>query len=158
MSADPPAEPAVAEVRAAGGVVFRAKPERRPELLLVHRPRYDDWTFPKGKLEPEERWRDGAWREVHEETGLACTLLDKLISIAYVDNQGRAKEVRYWAMVPDGKHARAGRSTDFMPNDEVDEIVWLGVADAHERLTYRRDRDVLATFLDWWNRRGAQHT
>jgi 8-oxo-dGTP diphosphatase len=119
------------EVRAAGGIV------RRDWLvLLVHRPRYDDWTFPKGKAEDDESDEDCALREVHEETGLRCELEDELATTHYVDAKGRPKRVRYWRMHPitdDG----------FTPNEEVDELRWLNAADAAELLTYERDRILL---------------
>ena len=136
------------EVRAAGGVVFRVR--KRPEVLLIHRPRYRDWSFPKGKVDPGERWRDGAWREVWEETGLECTLLDRIAVIAYLDAQGRAKEVRYWAMEPDGK---IPKESAFEPNAEVDRVRWLELGDARAQLSYRRDREVLDAFCRWWKKR-----
>lgn len=123
-------------VQAAGGVVWRRSPDREVEILLVHRPRYNDWTLPKGKLEGSESHERGALREVEEETGLRCRLGPELRSTAYRDGKGRPKLVRYWAMTPVG-----GR---FAPTDEVDEIRWVPIAAAPELLTYGRDRDVLA--------------
>ncbi len=120
------------EVHAAGGVVV----DRHGRLLVVHRPRYDDWSFPKGKLDPGETLEDCALREVLEETGCECRLGDPLTAIRYVDHKGRAKEVHYWLMAPD--------STDFVPNDEVDEVRWLLPADVIPLLSYDRDREVLA--------------
>ena len=106
-------------------------------MLLVHRPKYDDWTFPKGKAEPGESDEACALREVEEETGLRCLLGDELASTRYTDSRGRPKAVRYWRMsVQDGT---------FVPNREVDEIVWLDPESAAERLSY--DRDV--TVLGW---------
>jgi 8-oxo-dGTP diphosphatase len=102
----------------------------------VHRPRYDDWTFPKGKAEEGESDEENALREVHEETGLRCTLEDELPSTHYVDARGRPKRVRWWRMRPladDG----------FTPNDEVDELLWVDPAAAAELLTYERDRALL---------------
>lgn len=124
-------------VRAAGGVVTRGG-GRDPEVLLVHRPRYDDWSLPKGKLGSGERWEDGALREVEEETGLRCRAGPELASSSYVDRHGRPKLVRYWAMTPVGG--------DFAPNDEVDEVRWLPVDDAAALLSYERDREVLQSF------------
>jgi len=121
-------------VRAAGGVVTRGD-ERDPEVLLVHRPRYDDWSLPKGKLGSGESWEDGALREVEEETGLRCRAGRELASTSYVDRHGRPKLVRYWAMTPVGG--------GFAPNNEVDEVRWLPVDDASALLSYERDRDVL---------------
>jgi 8-oxo-dGTP diphosphatase len=121
-------------VRAAGGVVVRPI-EGDVEVLLVHRPRYDDWTFPKGKAEPGERDDETARREVAEETGYRCRLGNELGTTEYVDQKGRPKIVRYWSMtIEDGA---------FAPNHEVDAVVWLPVAAARERLTYVHDRQVL---------------
>jgi 8-oxo-dGTP diphosphatase len=120
-----------AVVRAAGGVVVR-RGLHGNELLLVHRPRYDDWSFPKGKLDPGETDEVAALREVEEETGFRCELVSELPSTSYVDARGRPKRVRYWLMhVLDGV---------FDPNREVDEIAWLSPSAANERLTYDHDR------------------
>jgi 8-oxo-dGTP diphosphatase len=118
-------------VDAAGGVV-----ERDGRVLLVHRPRYDDWTFPKGKLDPGESFEDAALREVEEEAGVRCTLGRELPSSTYEVN-GRPKLVRYWLMAPDTQ-------LEFAPNDETDDIRWVTPDDARALLTYDRDRDVLA--------------
>jgi 8-oxo-dGTP pyrophosphatase MutT (NUDIX family) len=125
-----------AEVRAAGGVVVR-EAAGPLEVLLVHRPRYDDWTIPKGKLRPGETDEAGALREVEEETGLRCRLGRELASSRYVDSRGRPKTVRYWLM-----EAVAG---EFVPHAEVDEVRWLAPAEAAALVTYDRDRDVLAS-------------
>ena len=122
-------------VRAAGGVVRRG-----PKILLVHRPRYDDWTFPKGKAEGDETDEDCALREVREETGLSCRLLAELPSTTYTDSRGRPKRVRYWLMEPDGGV--------FGPSREVDEIRWCEPAEAEALLSYDRDRAVLAGLPD----------
>jgi 8-oxo-(d)GTP phosphatase len=121
-------------VRAAGGVVRRLGPEG-PEVLLVHRPRYDDWTFPKGKSAPGETDEETALREVEEETGLTCSLGVELPSTRYRDGRGREKVVRYWTMRPEGG--------SFTPHDEVDAISWLPERAAREKLSYQRDREVL---------------
>ena len=122
-------------IEAAGGVVWCTSTKGRRKVLLVHRPRYDDWTLPKGKLDPGETAPAAALREVEEETGLRCRLGPPLHSVGYTDRQGRAKRVRYWAMeVLDGA---------FAPNDEVDEIEWLPLGPAAERLTYPHDRPVV---------------
>ena len=115
---------------------------RGGEVLLVHRPRYDDWTLPKGKLDSGEGFEDAALREVLEETGLRCTLGRELAGTEYRDNKDRPKVVRYWLMELEGEPG------DFEPNDEVDSVEWLAVEDAAERLTYDRDRDVLAGLHD----------
>lgn len=123
------------EVRAGGGVVVRAG-EGGIEVAVVHRPRYDDWSLPKGKLEAGESFEDGALREVEEETGFRCELGDELSPVSYRDRKGRRKLVRYWAMSRiDG---------EFAPNEEVDELEWLSPAAAARRLDYEHDRKLLA--------------
>ena len=122
-------------VEAAGGVVWRRAVDGGLEVLLVHRPRYDDWSVPKGKLDPDEDHSEAALREVAEETGLRCSLGPELVATSYRDRKGRPKRVRYWAMEP-----VRGR---FTPTDEVDEVRWLGIDVARARLTYSRDQAVL---------------
>lgn len=122
-------------IEAAGGVVWRRSGTGATEVLLVHRPRYDDWSLPKGKLDPREAAEAAALREVEEETGLRCRLGRELPAVRYVDRNGRAKRVRYWAMEP--------VSGAFAPGDEVDEVRWLPVDDAAALLSYDRDRAVL---------------
>ena len=122
-------------VRAAGGVVVRRAANGGLEVLLVHRPRYDDWTLPKGKLLGGEREEEAAIREVQEETGLACSLGPEIAATSYTDRHGRPKLVRYFLMHP--------RSGAFEPHDEVDETRWISVPEAGALLTYDRDRDVL---------------
>jgi 8-oxo-dGTP diphosphatase len=123
------------EVLAAGGVVWRRRHDGDVEVLLVHRPKYDDWSFPKGKLDPGEGFEDAALREVEEETGLRCRLGDGLKSAEYRDHHGRSKLVRYWAMEPLGG--------EFHPTSEVDEVRWVSPADARRVLSYDHDREVL---------------
>jgi 8-oxo-dGTP pyrophosphatase MutT (NUDIX family) len=113
-------------VRAAGGLVVRDD-----TVVLVHRPRYDDWTFPKGKAH-DETDEECAVREVHEETGLRCTLADELPSTEYVDSRGRPKRVRWWRMHPVADDG-------FSPNDEVDEVRWATHEEAATLLSYDRD-------------------
>jgi 8-oxo-dGTP diphosphatase len=124
-------------VQAAGGVVRRTGAGGRREIAVIHRPKHFDWSFPKGKLEPGESHEQAAVREVEEETGLRCRLERELDSVSYVDPKGRPKTVRYWEMTVVGGQFRA--------NEEVDELRWLEVEDAAERLTHRRDRDLLET-------------
>src|SRR5437867_3737624 len=112
MPADPERFPH-GVVRAAGGVVLRRNQAGELEVALVHRPAYDDWSLPKGKLLPGERAADGALREVREETGLTCHLERPLASSRYEDRAGRDKVVMYWLMRPE-----RGR---FGPTAEIDE-------------------------------------
>jgi 8-oxo-dGTP pyrophosphatase MutT (NUDIX family)/phosphohistidine phosphatase SixA len=121
-------------VRAAGGVLRRVGPNGI-EVLLVHRPRYDDWTFPKGKAHAGETAEETAVREVAEETGLRANLGIELPSVHYRDRHRRPKVVRYWTMRPD--------SGSFEPHDEVDEIKWVPAAAAGSELSYERDAEVL---------------
>ena len=127
------------QVRAAGGVVARRTEAGQTQVLVVHRGKYDDWTFPKGKALRNESDEDCALREVEEETGLRCELLEELTSTAYRDSRGRDKRVRYWAMRPAGGSLRS--------SDEVDDARWLSPAEAEIVLTYDRDLDVLGSFL-----------
>jgi len=124
-------------VEAAGGVVWR-RYEGEVQILLVHRPKYDDWSLPKGKLDPGETFEQAAEREVWEETGLRCRRGAELEESHYIDAKGRPKVVRYWVMEP--------TSGSFAPNDEVDEVRWLTTDAAAARLTYGRDRPVIASF------------
>jgi len=121
----------MADVRAAGGVVVRDG-----LVALVHRPRYDDWTLPKGKLDDGESFEEAALREVDEETGLHARLVRELPSVNY-EVRGRPKVVRYWLMEVESDEG-------FVANDEVDEVRWLEPAEALALLTYDRDRDVLS--------------
>ena len=123
-----------AVVRAAGGVVVRDTGVGE-HVLLVHRSRYDDWTFPKGKVEGDETDEACALREVQEETGLVCARERELPSTAYHDSRGRQKRVRYWRL------RVHGGQLSYM--HEVDEALWLSPAEAEKLLSYARDVDVL---------------
>jgi 8-oxo-dGTP diphosphatase len=103
----------------------------------VHRPRYDDWSLPKGKADAGESDEDAAVREVEEETGVRCRRGPELSSTRYVDRRGRPKVVRYWLMEPE---AGADGPGTFRPNDEVDEVRWCSAADAGKILTHAHDR------------------
>jgi 8-oxo-dGTP diphosphatase len=127
-------------VRAAGGLVCRAPEDGTLEVLLVHRPAYDDWTFPKGKLDRGESEEDAAFREVEEETGLRCRL-DREVGITrYHDSRGRSKTVRYWQMTPIGGTLAAA--------NEVDDARWVSLAHAPELLTYERDIQLLSQLTE----------
>ncbi len=125
-------------VRAAGGVVSRLNGSGGREVLLVHRPAYDDWAFPKGKAEKGESDEECALREVEEETGLRCALGDPVAETSYVDNRGRPKTVLYFAMQP--------IEGTFSPHTEIDDARWLSIDAAGAELTYEHDRKVLAAF------------
>jgi 8-oxo-dGTP pyrophosphatase MutT (NUDIX family) len=127
-------------VRGAGGIVHRRNPDGEPEVLLVHRPRYDDWSLPKGKADPGERDEETALREVEEETGLRCRLGAPAGRTRYRDSKGREKIVHYWLMEPP---ATADGSSAFVPNDEVDELRWCTVLEAARWLSYAHDRKLL---------------
>jgi 8-oxo-dGTP diphosphatase len=117
-------------VRAAGGLVVRDG-----KVLLVHRPKYDDWSFPKGKCDDGESDESCALREVEEETGLRCELLEEIGETSYVDAKGRPKTVRYWRM-----HVVEG---GFAPHGEVDEIRWEAPEHAAGILSWARDLPLL---------------
>ncbi len=119
-------------VEAAGGVVVR-----EGLVAVVHRPRYDDWSLPKGKLDQGESFEDAALREVQEETGLVCTLAEELPSTEYRDRKDRPKIVRYWRM-------EVEEDPGFAPNEEVDELRWLAPAEAVDLVTYDHDKTLLS--------------
>ena len=123
-------------VKAAGGVVCREGSSGETEIVVVHRPAYDDWTLPKGKVDTDETPEECALREVREETGYRCELKRPVGCTAYVDRRGRNKVACYWVMeVVSGK---------FRPGGEVDRMVWLTVDEAVRRLTYDRDKTLIA--------------
>jgi 8-oxo-dGTP diphosphatase len=118
------------EIQAAGGVVMRDG-----LVAVVHRPRYDDWSLPKGKLDEGESFEEAALREVWEETGLRVSLGEELPTVEYTVRE-RPKRVRYWRMSVDS-------DPGFAANDEVDQLRWLSPADAVALLTYDRDKGVV---------------
>jgi len=125
-------------VRAAGGVVRRRSKNGRTDYALVHRPRYDDWSLPKGKLDPGETDEEAAQREVEEETGVLANLVTELSSTRYPDRKGRMKQVRYWLMEP-----ADGKSPKFRPNNEIDQVRWCSAADAGKLLDHEHDRKLI---------------
>ena len=127
-------------VRAAGGVVHRVRDDGTDEILVVHRPAYDDWSFPKGKLEGDESDEAAALREVEEETGLRCRLERELPTTRYRDARGRPKIVRYWLMTPSG--GRLGAA------NEVDDARFVTLAEARDLLSYRRDVELLDSLAE----------
>jgi 8-oxo-dGTP pyrophosphatase MutT (NUDIX family) len=125
------------DIRAAGALLWRPGPDG-PEVALVHRQRYDDWSLPKGKVDPGETDEEAALREVEEETGVRSTLGPELESTRYRDRKGRLKQVRYWLMEPvDGKVPK------FRPNNEIDDVRWCSAADAGKLLSHDHDRKLI---------------
>jgi 8-oxo-dGTP pyrophosphatase MutT (NUDIX family) len=126
------------DIAAAGGVLVRDGDGGR-EVAVIHRPKYMDWSLPKGKLEQGEDWLEAALREVEEETGYRCEASVELPRVSYLDRKGRRKLVRYWLMrLVDG---------EFQPHAEVDELRWVGRADAEQILTYPHDRELVRKAL-----------
>jgi 8-oxo-dGTP diphosphatase len=123
------------EITAAGGVVLRRDHDRRVRIAVIHRPKYMDWSLPKGKLEEGEGWLEAALREVEEETGLRCEASVELPSTSYLDRKARRKLVRYWLMEP--------VSGDFEPHGEVDELRWVTPDEANRLLTYEHDKEIV---------------
>lgn len=123
------------EVQAAGGVIVRDG-----RICVAHRPRYDDWSLPKGKLDAGESFEQAALREVEEEVHLRCALDEELEPARYHDQKGRSKIVRWWRMT-------IIEDLGFAPNEEVDEVRWLKPKKALELLSYGHDRELIASLL-----------
>lgn len=133
--------PMRSEVLAAGGIIIDTE-AGVPRVLLVHRPRYDDWSFPKGKLDADETVEQAALREVEEETGLTCRIIREIAILRYAyrtRNKGslRPKKVHYFLM-------ERVYGAIHVPGEEVDQAVWLEIDDALRRLSYQQDRKLLA--------------
>jgi 8-oxo-dGTP pyrophosphatase MutT (NUDIX family) len=122
----------VQEIRAAGGVVVGDD----GRIAVVHRPRHEDWSLPKGKLDGDETWEEAALREVEEECGLRCRLLEELTTSRY-EVRGRPKVVRWWRMA-------VTEDLGFAADDEVDELRWVSTDEAAELLSYEPDRALVA--------------
>ena len=122
-------------VLAGGGIVWRHGEGGAVEIVLVHRPAYDDWSFPKGKLDLDETEAQAALREVQEETGLRCRLGREVGTTAYRDPKRRPKTVRYWEMTPTAGTLAAA--------NEVDDARWVPLGEAPGLLTYDHDRRLL---------------
>ncbi len=116
-------------------MIVRRRAEGGVEVAVVHRPLRVDWSFPKGKCEPGETLEECAVREVFEETGFCCRLGQVVGRTEYIDRKERPKVVVYWVM-----HQESG---SFTPGVEVDEVRWVGIAEAADLLTYERDRELL---------------
>ncbi|GAA3164423.1 MULTISPECIES: NUDIX hydrolase [Streptomyces] len=142
-----PDEPGARPIRAAGCVLWRpAGNGDGLEIALVGRPRYGDWSHPKGKLKRGESFRTAAVRETVEETGMTCDLGPRLPTVHYVVD-GRPKEVRYWAAEATGG--------GFVPNREVDQLLWLPPQAARARVTQERDRGLVDALLEVLRGAGA---
>ena len=122
-------------MRAAGGVLMRDG-----AIAVVHRPKYDDWSLPKGKLDPGEDWEEAAVREVEEETGVRARIVGELPPTRYRDRKDRPKVVRWYRMDVEDEG-------DFEPDAEVDELRWLAPDEARRLLTYPHDRELLETLV-----------
>jgi 8-oxo-dGTP diphosphatase len=125
------------EVLAAGGLLVRDD----GRIAVIHRPRYDDWSLPKGKLDPGESFEAGAVREVLEETGVRGRIVSELEPASYVDRKGRDKVVRWYRM------ELADEPLEFAPNDEVDELRWVTPEEAGALLSYDHDRALVRTLV-----------
>jgi 8-oxo-dGTP diphosphatase len=125
-------------VRAGGGLVWRRTGSGDVEVVLVHRPAYDDWSYPKGKLDYGETEEAAALREVEEETGLLCRLGPEVGTTEYRDSRNRRKTVRYWQMTAVGGALE--------PANEVDDARWVPLEQVPRLLSYDRDRGLLAAF------------
>ena len=123
------------DVAAAGGVLLRRGDDGETRVVVIHRPKYMDWSLPKGKLEKGEEWQEAALREVEEETGYRSEPIVELPHVSYLDRKSRRKLVRYWLMRPiDG---------EFEPHGEVDELRWVTRSEAEELLTYPHDVELV---------------
>jgi 8-oxo-dGTP pyrophosphatase MutT (NUDIX family) len=132
----------VTEILAAGAVLWRTS-DAGVELALIHRPRYDDWSLPKGKLEHGESMEAAAVREIREETGVTARLGPWLRDVRYGVADGR-KLVRYWS----GQAMSSSSASPFVPNDEVDELRWVDPDTARKLLSYAHDVDVVERLLE----------
>jgi 8-oxo-dGTP diphosphatase len=127
-------------IRAAGALLWREIAAGEIEIALVHRPRYDDWSLPKGKIDENETALACAYREVSEETGIKARFTRQLGAVEYEDN-GAQKRVKYWV-------AQALGASDFVANEEVDQLRWLNPTDSIELATHQSDKEVIERFLE----------
>jgi 8-oxo-dGTP diphosphatase len=127
-------------IRAAGALLWREIAAGEIEIALVHRPRYDDWSLPKGKIDEDETALACAYREVFEETGIKARFTRQLGAVEYEDN-GAQKRVKYWV-------AQALGASDFVANEEVDQLRWLNPTDSIELATHQSDKEMIERFLE----------
>lgn len=127
-------------IRAAGALLWRDNSDLSLEVALIHRPRYDDWSLPKGKLEMGETALQCAYREVQEETGIRATFTRQLGTVEY-EESGQEKRVKYWAA-----HC-ALTNSEFVPNEEVDQMKWLPPSQALEQVTHDSDKSIIEKFM-----------
>lgn len=127
-------------IRAAGALLWRENSDLALEVALIHRPQYDDWSLPKGKVEMGETALQCAYREVFEETGIRATFTRQLETIDY-EESGEVKRVKYWAA-----HC-ALNNIEFAPNEEVDQMKWLSASQALEQATHDSDKSIIETFM-----------
>jgi len=127
-------------IEAAGGILWRETGDKK-EVAVIHRPRYDDWTLPKGKRESGETWQETAIREVIEETGCGAILQGFAGSVSYTVD-GVAKIILFWNMIADCKG-------EFEPNDEVDQLVWLPLDQAIHKVSYDSEKKLLSPEGSW---------
>jgi 8-oxo-dGTP diphosphatase len=127
-------------IRAAGALLWREIAAGEIEIALVHRPRYDDWSLPKGKIDENETALACAYREVFEETGIKARFTRQLGAVEYEDN-GAQKRVKYWV-------AQALGASDFVANEEVDQLRWLNPTDSIELATHQSDKEMIERFLE----------
>jgi 8-oxo-dGTP diphosphatase len=133
------------EIAAAGGVLLAPDGEGHTRVAVIHRPKYMDWSLPKGKLEKGESWQEAALREVEEETGYRTEPIAELPHVSYLDRKGHRKLVRYWLMEPiEGQ---------FEPHSEVDELRWVTPEEAEELLTYPHDKELVRKAVRRYRRR-----
>ena len=127
-------------IRAAGALLWRDNSDLSIEVALIHRPRYQDWSLPKGKLEMGETALQCAYREVQEETGIRATFTRQLGTVEY-EESGQEKRVKYWAA-----HC-AFTNSEFVPNEEVDQMKWLPATQALEQATHDSDKSIIEKFM-----------
>lgn len=134
-------------IKAAGAIVFYSSANSDTlQIVVIHRPRYDDFSFPKGKIDPWESEQQAALREVKEETGLDCKIIKFLDTVRYLDRSGTPKEVSYFVMKEAQAH-NPNPQPGFEAFGEVDKVFWMSPADAEKTLSYERDRELLNVFM-----------